>query len=175
MPKKQSTAGKKARQRQAETGEKYTKALRAQAPGPVRFRAFSVEGAGWAPILERADHRLGKILPGVRVLCWEEKFGGLNWRLHAPINDIPREAWQVIYEAAREANVTCQTCPLPGQQRVVCTWDDEYGWLMPWVKTCCDACYHLPDGVQDTWEYRHLADQYERRTAAHPPVAGVSQ
>ncbi|MFD4973129.1 hypothetical protein [Streptomyces sp. NPDC058424] len=163
MPKKQSTAAKKARQRQAETGEKYTKVLRqAQAVGPVRFQAFSAEGPGWAPIIERAGHKLKEAWPEGRMACWGEKFGNLQWRPLVPFDAIPREAWQVYHEAARKASVTCQTCPSPGRKRVVYTWDDEYGWVMPWVKTCCDACYHLPDGVRENWDYRHLAEQYEQ-------------
>jgi hypothetical protein len=159
MPKNQSTAGKKARQRQATTGEKYTKALRAQAVGPVRFRAFSVCGDGWAPIIERAEAKLKQVWPECPQPYWEEKFGDLCWK-SCPV-DAPREVWRVIHEAVREASVTCQTCPSPGRKRVVCTWDDEYGWVMPWVKTCCDSCHHLPAGVRDNWGYRNLADQYE--------------
>lgn len=161
MPKKQSTAGNRARQRQAETGEKYTKALRAQDRGPVRFNAFSAAGSGWAPIIERAGYKLMEIWPEGRLPCWGEKFGNLECRWHAPFDAVPREAWQVYNEARREAAVTCQTCPAPGRKRVVCTWDDKYGWVMPWVKTCCDACYHLPEGVREDWAYRHLAEQYD--------------
>ncbi|MET8453492.1 hypothetical protein [Streptomyces sp. NPDC005209] len=162
MPKRQSTAAKKARQRQAEAGEKYTKALRAQGPGLVRFRAFSAEGAGWAPIIERAGHRLKEVWPEFPGSCWGEKFGELRWeRRGVPFDAVPREAWRVVNEAVRESSVTCQTCPSPGRKRVVYTWDKEYGWVMPWVKTCCDACYHLPDGARENWDYRHLAERYE--------------
>ncbi|MFE2684462.1 hypothetical protein [Streptomyces mirabilis] len=163
MPKRQSTAAQKARQRQAETGEKYTKALRAQGPGPVRFHPFSAAGAGWAPLIERAGQRLKEIWPEFRGGYWGEKFGELRWeRGGVPSDAVPREAWRVVNQAVQESSVTCQTCPSSGRKRVVYAWNDEYNCPgMPWVKTCCDACYHVPQGARGDWAYRHLAEQYE--------------
>lgn len=80
MPRKQSTAAQKARRRRAATGEKYTAALRARATGPARHRQFSARGAGWAPIIERAERRLDEVRPGHPTPDWEEKFGDLCWK-----------------------------------------------------------------------------------------------
>lgn len=166
MPKRQSTAAQKARQRQAETGEKYTRVLRGQQrPGRVLFRGFSAEGAGWAPITERASNRLREISPELHLSSWGEKFGELTWdwdRVRVPFDAIPREAWRVVHQAAREASVICQMCPSPGRKRVVWLWDADYGWVLPWVKTCCEGCYYLPPGVSlDDWAYRNLFETYE--------------
>lgn len=161
MPKKQSTAARKARQRQAATGEKYTTALRSQG-SPVRHRAFSADGAGWAPIIERAERSLDEVWPGHPRPYWEEKYGDLCWKFGAPVG-APAEVWTVIEEATREASSTCQTCPSPGRKRVVWNWDSYYGWVMPWVKTCCDACYHVPPHLRSDRQYLALVDQYEAR------------
>lgn len=159
MPRKQSTAAQRARQRQATTGENYTTALRAQPPGTVRHLNFSATGAGWAPILERAERQLDQLWPGHPGPRWEEKFGELWWK------GIPAEASpaarRAIWDAIEEANATCQTCPAPGRARVVWIWDDEYGWVMPWVKNCCDSCAFVPTHLRDDQEYLDLVEQYE--------------
>ncbi len=159
MPRKQSTAAQRARQRQATTGENYTTALRAQTPPPVRHRPFSAQGAGWAPIIEAAERRLTQIWPGHPKPWWEEKFGDLCWK-YCPL-DAPREFHRAISEATREAATTCQTCSSPGRKRVVWDWDTDYGWVMPWVKTCCDACYHVPAHLRDDQAYLDLVEEYE--------------
>ncbi|MFD5115807.1 hypothetical protein ACFWNG_26430 [Streptomyces sp. NPDC058391] len=159
MPKKQSTDAQKARQRQAATGEKYTTALRDQTPGPVRHRPFSAEGAGWAPIIEQAEHKLIEVWPNCPRPQWEEKFGDLCWK-YVPAG-APMDVWRVINAAVKEASGTCQTCPSPGRKRVVWDWDSHYGWVMPWVKTCCDGCYHVPEHLRNDSAYLDLVEQYE--------------
>lgn len=161
MPRKQSTAAQKARQRQAATGENYTTSLRAQAAVPVRHRPFSARGAGWAPIIERAERELDEIWPGHPAPCWGEKFGDLVWK-GTPWSQGP-DVWAVVSKAMREASSTCQTCPSPGRKRVVWDWDSHYGWVMPWVKTCCDACYYVPPHLRDDRTYLDLVEQYENR------------
>ncbi|MFE5482954.1 hypothetical protein [Streptomyces sp. NPDC056527] len=159
MPKKQSTAAKKARQRQTATGEKYTAALRAHAPGPVRHRPFSAKGAGWAPIVERAERKLIEVWPDCPVPYWEEKYGDLCWK-YVPAG-APADVWRVISAAIEEASGTCQTCSSSGRKRVVWHWDSYYGWVMPWVKTCCDVCSHVPEHLRNDPSYLDLVEQYE--------------
>ncbi|MEU6913567.1 hypothetical protein [Streptomyces olindensis] len=166
MPKKQPTAARKARQRQAATGEKYTTALRAQLPAPVRHREFSARGAGWDPITQRAARRLAEVWPECPAPMWEEKFGDLCWK-YCPL-DAPAEVRRVLGAAMTEASTTCQTCPSPGRKRVVWTGGSYYGWVQPWVKTCCDACYRIPPGLWDNPRYgllrrahEDLVDMYE--------------
>ncbi|MCT9141719.1 hypothetical protein [Streptomyces violarus] len=170
MPKKnRATAAQKARQRQAATGEKYTTALRAEtraaAQRPAVVHAmFSAEGAGWAPIIQRAERALDEVWPGHPAPHWEEKFGDLCWK-GAPWSQGP-EVWAVVNQATREAASTCQTCPSPGRKRVVVVGLDWGG--MPWVKTCCDACYSVPPS--HVWhpflktEYQQLVERYENRS-----------
>lgn len=157
MPKKQSTAAQKARRHQASTGQTYTAALRAQGPAPtIRHRAFSADGAGWAPIIERAKQQAARIAPAI-ILSGSEKFGALGWDNGA----VPEAVRPLLRQATLEAAVTCQTCPSPGRKRVVCTWADGYGYVMPWVKTCCDACYYAPPSLRHTREYLDLVERYE--------------
>ncbi|MGW3910505.1 hypothetical protein ACWEBX_03120 [Streptomyces sp. NPDC005070] len=161
MPKKNpSTAAQRARQRQAATGEKYTTALRAETRPAIRRPAvahtiFSAVGEGWAPIIRQAEHELREVWPGHPVPYWQEKFGDLCWK-SVPYDAAP-EVHAVIRRAAREASVTCQTCPSPGRKRVVTASE-----IMPWVKTCCEACYYVdPHMVRtDRW-YRDLVQDYE--------------
>jgi len=167
MPKKQSTAAQKARQRQAATGEKYTTALRAQTAGPIRHRPFSAKGEGWAPIIERAERKLIEVWPACPKPHWEEKFGDLCWK-YVPAG-APMDVWRVISAAIKEASGTCQTCPSPGRKRVVWDWDSHYGWVMPWVKTCCDVCYHVPEHLRNDMAYLDLVEQYEE------PVPGIER
>ncbi|MGW7029095.1 hypothetical protein ACWGFX_18140 [Streptomyces xanthophaeus] len=155
MPKRQSTAAQMARLRQAGTGEKYTQALR-----PLRFRMFSARGAGWDPITERTARQLAQIWPAGPRPHWEEKFGELCWKTF-PRWDAPAEATVVVRKALAEAAITCQTCPSPGRKRVVWIWDTEYGWITPWVKTCCDCCYRVPRNLTNTPEYLDLLWEYE--------------
>ncbi|MEW2511111.1 hypothetical protein [Streptomyces sp. NPDC046870] len=160
MPKKQSTAAHKARQRQAATGEKYTTALRARTPGPVRHRPFSARGAGWAPIIERAGRKLIEVWPNCPGPQGEEKFGDLCWK-YVPAG-APGDVGRVISAAVKEASGTCQACPSPGRKRGVGDWDGHYGWVMPWVKTCCDACHHVPEHLRSDSAYLDLGEQYEQ-------------
>ncbi|MFE5923137.1 hypothetical protein [Streptomyces sp. NPDC056468] len=165
MPRKQSTAAQRARQRQSDTGEKYTAALRAETRPTITHHMFSAAGAGWAPIIERAEQRLREVWPDHPTPHWEEKFGDLYWKT------VPfcqgRMVWQVVNQATRQASVTCQTCPSPGRKRVVWVGEDWGG--MPWVKTCCDTCYYLPPvRARSGWEflrreYLWLVEQYEDR------------
>ncbi len=99
MPRKQSTAAQRARQRQADTGEKYTAALRAETQPTVTHRMFSAAGAGWAPIIERAEQRLREVWPDHPKPHWEEKFGDLVWK-SVPYEQDPK-VWPVIGRAAR--------------------------------------------------------------------------
>jgi hypothetical protein len=158
VPKNQSTAAQRARQRQAATGEKYTTALRAEAPGPVRFRPYSARGAGWVPILRQAEQEIAVAWPDGPLPHWEEKFGDLCWKR---IVRGPEAVWRIVGEAATQAARTCQTCPSPGRKRVVWDWQPQYGWVMPWVKTCCDACYYVPQHLKDDPDYLDLVDEYE--------------
>jgi hypothetical protein len=167
MPRKHpSTAAQRARQRQAATGEKYTTALRAETrPAPqrpaVQHRPFSAQGAGWAPIIRRAERELDEVWPGHPVPHWEEKFGDLCWKGTPWSQGL--EVWAVVNRAMREASSTCQTCPSPGRKRVVWHWDSEYGWVMPWVKTCCDTCAYVPPQLRDDEAYLDLVEEYEDR------------
>ncbi|WP_432021064.1 hypothetical protein [Streptomyces sp. 1222.5] len=169
MPKKQSTAAQKARQRQVATGEKYTTALRAQPPGPVRYQPFSAKGAGWAPIIERAERKLIEVWPDCPRPHWEEKFGDLCWK-YVPAG-APMGVWRVVSAAIKEASDTCQTCSSPGRKRVVWDWDSSYGgWVMPWVKTCCDGCYYVPQHLRNDQAYLDLVEQYEEPEPEPDPV-----
>ncbi|WP_406172826.1 hypothetical protein [Streptomyces sp. NBC_00996] len=168
MPRKQSTAAQKARQRQAATGEKYTIALRAQTSGLVRHRPFSARGAGWAPIIERAEGQLSEVWADCPRPHWEEKFGDLCWK-YVPA-DAPLDVWRVVRVAVKEASGTCQTCPSPGRKRVVWDWDSNYGWVMPWVKACCDVCYHVPEHLRNDRTYLNLVEQYEEAEREPVPV-----
>ncbi|OLZ65497.1 hypothetical protein AVW11_17045 [Streptomyces amritsarensis] len=161
MPKKQSTAAQRARQRQAASGENYTTALRARSGPPFRHKMFSARGAGWAPIIERAERDLALVWPGHPAPHWEEKFGDLCWK-GAPWSQGP-DVWAVVGRALREAATTCQTCPSPGRKRVVWIWDtgEFRGWVMPWVKTCCDACGHVPHHLRSDESYLDLVEEYE--------------
>lgn len=71
------------------------------------------------------------------------------------------DMWRAISAAVKEASGTCQTCPSPGLKRVVWDWDSRYGWVVPWVKTCCDGCYHVPEHLRNASAYRDLVEQYE--------------
>ncbi|MFH0179168.1 hypothetical protein [Streptomyces cacaoi] len=163
MPRKQSTAVQRARQRQAATGAKYTSGLRTETgprSGPVVVHAmFSADGAGWAPIIQRADRELRELRPGRPKASWAEKFGDLLWH-HVSVDE-SREVWAVSYRAAREAAATCQTGPSPGRKRVVWVGGDRGG--MPWVRTCCDTCYHVPPRERSDREYLWLVERYEER------------
>ncbi|QQM38047.1 hypothetical protein [Streptomyces liliifuscus] len=127
---------------------------------------FSADGAGWAPIIRRAERELDEVWPGHPQPYWEEKFGDLCWK-SCPL-DQGREVWAVINRATREASSTCQTCPSPGRKRVVWVGMDWGG--MPWVKTCCDTCYYLPPvRARSGWEYQRreylqLVELYEDRS-----------
>lgn len=161
MPKRQSTDAQMARLRQAGTGEKYTEALRAvQSPQPNRFRMFSSRGSGWDPITRRAARQIAQIWPAGPGPHWEEKFGELCWKTF-PWRDAPAEAVAVLKKAFAEAAATCQTCPSPGRKRVVWIWDSEYGWVTPWVKTCCASCYWVPKNLTTDSRYRDLREAYE--------------
>ncbi|MFF9238405.1 hypothetical protein ACF1AY_15930 [Streptomyces sp. NPDC014776] len=150
-----------ARLRQAGTGEKYTEALRAvQEKRPTQFREFCARGAGWDPITQRAAQELKQVWPTGPAPYWEEKFGDLCWKTF-PRWEAPAAAVSVLQKALTEAAGTCQTCPSPGRKRVIWTWDDEYGWIQPWVKTCCDACYWVPRKLLDNQQYRDLFERYE--------------
>lgn len=162
MPRKQSTAAQRARQRQAATGENYTAALRAQTPPPgrrppVTHTMFSAHGDGWAPIIRQAERELREIWPGHPTPYWEEKFGDLCWKV-GPWDQAP-EVWAVVHRAIRKASSTCQTCPSPGRKRVVWVGEDWGG--MAWVKTCCDACYYVPPYAASDREYQRLVEEYE--------------
>ncbi|MEW2513809.1 hypothetical protein [Streptomyces sp. NPDC046870] len=161
MPKRQCTDAQMARLRQAGTGERYTEALRFVRSGRSdRFVMFSARGAGWNPITQRAVEQLRRIWPAAPALHWDEKFGGLRC-VSFPWMDAPDEAAAVVRKALTEAATTCQTCPSPGRKRVVWIWDVEYGWIMPWVKTCCDRCYFVPRDLTDDQQYRYLVEEYE--------------
>ncbi|MFJ6076385.1 hypothetical protein ACIQFU_37140 [Streptomyces sp. NPDC093065] len=157
MPRKQSTAAQRARQRQALTGEKYTAALRAETRPTLPHHMFSAAGAGWAPITQRAERELDEVWPDHPRPHWEEKFGDLCWK-GTPWSQGP-EVWAVINRAAREAAFTCQICPSLGRKRVV--WVGEEWGGMPWVKTCCDACWYVPSWARTDREYLRLVAQYE--------------
>ncbi|MFJ5217219.1 hypothetical protein ACIP98_21155 [Streptomyces sp. NPDC088354] len=164
MPKNQTTAARRARERQAATGENYTTALRTTTEPRPRYdhRAFSARGAGWTPILRRAEQELAHLWPGGPKPHWEEKFGDLCWK-RIPM-DAPAEARKVIGGAKVEAAATCQMCPSPGRKRVVWTYehDGEFSrWLQPWVKTLCNACSHVLPHLRDDVEYLDLVDEYE--------------
>lgn len=159
MPRKQPTAAQRARQRQASTGQKYTAALRAEIRRPVTFGMFSAAGAGWAPIIERAERRLREVWPEDLRPYWGEKFGNLVWKGGASWSEDSKVWWPVVYQAVREASFTCQTCPSPGRKRVVGV-GLEWGGA-PWVKTCCDACYYVPPYLRSGQEYLSLVEHYE--------------
>jgi hypothetical protein len=129
----------------------------------VRHREFCPRGAGWTPIIERAQRRLAELWPACPRPLWEEKFGDLCWKYCPP--DAPDEVWQVLREAEQEAMFTCQYCPLPGRRRVVWTRDECYGWIQPWVKTCCDACSRVPQHLRDDEEYLCLVFEFEDQPA----------
>ncbi|MGW0631287.1 hypothetical protein [Streptomyces sp. NPDC002758] len=161
MPKRQSTDAQMARLRQAGTGEKYTEALRfVQSGRRDRFVMFSARGAGWNRITTRAAQQLAQIWPAGPAPHWEEKFGELCWKTF-PWSNAPEAAAAVVRKAFAEAATTCQTCPSPGRKRVVWIWDAEYGWVMPWVKTCCDRCYFVPRNLTNDEQYRYLVEEYE--------------
>ncbi|KAB7850112.1 hypothetical protein [Streptomyces mobaraensis] len=161
MPKRQPTAAQMARLRQAGTGEKYTEALRAVQSSRVdRFRMFDAHGRGWDPITQRAEKQLAHIWPAGPKPHWEEKLGELCWK-SLTFWGPPAEAVSVVMKACAEAAVTCQTCPAPGRKRVIWLWEGEYGWVAPWVKTCCDGCYWVPKNLVDEPEYRDLVERYE--------------
>ena len=170
MPKRQSTDAQMARLRQAGTGEKYTEALRfVQSGRSDRFVMFSARGAGWDPITKRAVQQLRQIWPAAPAPHWEEKYGELCWKTF-PWLDAPKDAAAVVLKAFTEAATTCQTCPSPGRKRVVWIWDAEYGWIMPWVKTCCDRCYFLPRNFTNDPQYRFLVEEYEEPKLEPDPV-----
>lgn len=172
MPKRQSTDAQMARLRQAGTGEKYTEALRfVQSGRSDRFVMFGARGAGWDPITERAIQQLRQIWPAAPAPHWEEKYGELCWKTF-PWLDAPKDAAAVVLKAFTEAATTCQTCPSPGRKRVVWIWDPGYGWIMPWVKTCCDRCYFVPRNLTNDLQYRHLVEEYEE---PEPDPAGCCQ
>lgn len=169
MPKRRSTDAQMARLRQAGTGEKYTEALRfVQSDRSDRFVIFSARGAGWNPITKRAAQRLAQIWPAGPAPHWEEKFGELCWKTF-PWRDAPADAVAVVKKAFAEAVLTCQTCPSPGRKRVVWIWDAEYGWIMPWVKTCCDRCYVGPGNLTNDERYRYLVEEYEEPDSEPEP------
>ncbi|MET7814200.1 hypothetical protein ABZT26_25555 [Streptomyces sp. NPDC005395] len=177
MPKRQSTAAQMARIRQAGTGEKYTEALRAVTTESRRFVMFSARGAGWDPITRRATQQLAQIWPGGPTPHWEEKFGDLCTKTW-PWSTAPAEARAVLQKALTEAAVTCQTCPSPGRKRVVWIWAAEYGWVCPWVKTCCDGCYWVPRKLLDDPTYQDLFEDYEEPLpdpgGCCEPIAGLA-
>jgi hypothetical protein len=65
----------------------------------------------------------------------------------------------VIWDAVTEVGATCQNCPSPSRTRVVWIWDDEYEWVMPWVKNCCDSCSFVPLHLRDDQGYLDLVEQ----------------
>ncbi|MFF3576663.1 hypothetical protein [Streptomyces mirabilis] len=158
MPRKQSTAAQRARQRQAATGQKYTAALRIETRPTVQHAMFSADGAGWAPIIQRAERKLREIWPGRTAPHWSEKLGDLHRDVRWPQSC---EVWAVLTQARQEASATCQTCPSPGRKRVVWVGEDWGG--MPWVKTCCDTCYYVPSRERSGREYLSLVEHYEDR------------
>ncbi|MGW2689806.1 hypothetical protein ACWC6I_42475 [Streptomyces sp. NPDC001414] len=159
-----------ARLRQAGTGEKYTEALRfVQSGRSDGFRMFGARGAGWDPITRRAVQQLRQIWPAAPAPCWEEKFGDLYWKTF-PWMDAPKDAAAVLTKAFTKASSTCQTCPSPGRKRVVWIWRAEYGWVMPWVKTCCARCYFVPRNLTNDEQYRYLVAEYEESEPEPEPV-----
>jgi hypothetical protein len=104
MPRKQPTAAQRARQRQAATGQKYTAALRIGTRPTVQHAMFSADGAGWAPIIQRAERKLREIWPGRTAPHWSEKLGDLYRDVRWPQS---HEVWAVLNQARQEASATC--------------------------------------------------------------------
>ncbi|MFF4490032.1 hypothetical protein ACFY0F_26660 [Streptomyces sp. NPDC001544] len=46
--------------------------------------------------------------------------------------------------------------------------DAEYGWSLPWVKTCCDRCYFVPRNLTSDPQYRYLVEEYEEPEPGDP-------
>lgn len=124
---------------------------------------FSPRGAGWGPIIRQAERELDEVWPDHPRPHWEEKFGELCWK-YADWSQpgVP----EVLRRAFREAAAVCQTCPSPGRLRVIWIWEGYIdGWLCPWVKNCCDACYYCPPHLRNYGEYRWLFEEYEEPNA----------
>lgn len=86
-------------------------------------------GNGWHDLLEQLLLDIERLNPtGFKILQIKEKFGGL--RFYFQVNPEFQDAVnEMVAQAERVAEATCEVCGEPGELRV-----DR-----PWLKTLCDT------------------------------------
>lgn len=80
---------------------------------------------GWQPIVEEAAQKIEALNTDVACVQVKEKFGGLRIYTDYIIDEVV----EIIREAEKKAECTCEFCGAPGTLRQV-----------RWWKTLCDSC-----------------------------------
>lgn len=107
-------------------------------PGYLIDRGMACS-TGWYEIIDRMAAKLEQILEVLpedqrfRAVQVKEKFGGLRFYTDGKL---PDAAIEIIGQACREADKTCEDCGEPGILRE----------SRPWIRTLCDKCKEAYQG-----------------------------